>query len=227
MRASASRAAATSSHVSSTYRTTSGIAKPSPTSGRPPKVSETASPRSFIPSSRPHRQSLIPMTRRSPHCVRSTMALEPVGRVVVVADQQRLAARPGALRAADDEARRAVEREQARREVTAAGKLDDLLVDGHQLGHVLLERPPAGRVAGARGVALLEVPRLVGRPHGLEPLAPGRARPELLDGLELELAGRRMPLREQPELIPQRLPIAVDRGHRLRRQPPRPIGPTH
>ena len=49
------------------------MAKPSPTSRRPPKVSEIARPASFIPSSRPQRQSLIPITCRSPRPVSETI----------------------------------------------------------------------------------------------------------------------------------------------------------
>ena len=46
-----------------------GMPNPSPSARRPPNVSETASPASFMPSSSPHRQSLIPITRRSPRRV--------------------------------------------------------------------------------------------------------------------------------------------------------------
>jgi phytoene/squalene synthetase len=53
-------------------RITSGIPKPSPACGRPPKVSETASPASLTPSSSPHRQSSMPSTRRPVYAVRAT-----------------------------------------------------------------------------------------------------------------------------------------------------------
>ena len=64
-RASVARASSTVAHVSNRYLVTIGIPKPSPRTRRPPNVSDTASPASFMPSRRPHRQSLIPITRRS------------------------------------------------------------------------------------------------------------------------------------------------------------------
>ena len=114
-------------------------------------------------------------------------ALEARDRVVVVAHEHRRVARPRALRAADDEARRPVEREQPRGQLVAAGELDEPLVGRDELGHVAGERAPAGVEVGPVGAAVLEVPRPVGRPHRVEarlPLRPGR---ELLDRLELEL----------------------------------------
>jgi hypothetical protein len=50
-----------------------GTPKPRPVARRPPNVSETASPASLMPSSRPHRQSLMPMTRRPVQAVDATM----------------------------------------------------------------------------------------------------------------------------------------------------------
>ena len=76
-------------------------------------------------------------------------ALEPVGRVVVVAHEQRLAARPRALRAADDEPGRAPERQQPGGEVAAPGEVDEPIVGRHQLRHVVGERAAAGRVPRA------------------------------------------------------------------------------
>jgi hypothetical protein len=166
--------------------------------------------------------------------------LEPVDRVVVVAHQHRPAlARPRALRAADHESRRAVQRQQPRGQGVAAGEVDQPLVHRHQLGHVVGQRALAGREVRALGAAVLQVPRAVRRPHRLEPRAPLLARLRLLQRLELELLGagdrrhgRRPPRvrRQQPQLVPERLPdrlpVAVDRRDRLRGQPERldPLG---
>ena len=49
------------------------MANPRPDPGRPPKASDTASPASFIPSSRPHRQSPVPSTRRPVNRLETTV----------------------------------------------------------------------------------------------------------------------------------------------------------
>ena len=158
--------------------------------------------------------------------------LQPLRGIVVVAHQRRAAgARPSALRAADDEARRAVEREQPGSQLVAPGKLDEPLVDRHELRHVALERAPAGRQAGPLGAVALEVPGAVRRPHRLEAAAPLLTRQELLDRLEVDpLRGGRRGLparmrRQQSDVVAERLPdglpVAVDRGGRLGGQPER------
>ena len=100
--------------------------------------------------------------------------LEARDRVVVVAHEHGLVAGPGALRAADDEARRPVEREQPRGHLVAAGEPDEPLVGRHELRHVAGERAPAGLEVGPVGAAVLEVPGPVGRPHRVEARLPLR-----------------------------------------------------
>ena len=89
--------------------------KPSPTSGRPPNVSEMASPASLTPSSSPHRQSSMPSTRRPVYAVLATTPVEDAVVPVVVADQRRPAVQDRGLRAAGEERRRVPQRQRGSR----------------------------------------------------------------------------------------------------------------
>ena len=71
-RSRSARASPTVDATSSRYRTTSETAKPGPDPRRPPKDSETTRPSAFMPSSRPHRQSLLPITGRPRKAVEYT-----------------------------------------------------------------------------------------------------------------------------------------------------------
>ena len=91
-----------------------------------------------MPSNSPHRQSLIPMICWPAQSVLMMMPSSRVGRIIVVTHEHRLAARPHALGAADDERRRSVQRETARGDLVAPSELDQPLVRLDELGHVLM-----------------------------------------------------------------------------------------
>ena len=171
---------------------------------------------------------------------RADDALRAGRRIVVVAHEDRIrVAAPRSLRAAHHKAGRPVEREKAGRQLVAAGELDEALVGGDQLGHVPAQHPAAGREIRASRLALLQVPAAVGRPHRVEgglPLVPGL---ELLDRLERQPVavgsrgrlGRVAPVVWQQlelvlDLVPDGLPVAVDRLVGDRRQAERldPLG---
>ena len=170
---------------------------------------------------------------------RGDHALQPRGRVVVVADEHRRVAAAGTLRAADDEPRRTVEGEHPRGQLVAVRQLHQAVVRRDQLGHVALQRAAAGLEARAGRLALLQVPRPVRGPHGAQPRLPLRSGLQLLDRLEDQLLGARgqgrcgrgaVVLRKQLELVAQRLPHgrppAVDRLGGLGRKAARdhPLG---
>jgi hypothetical protein len=112
--------------------------------------------------------------------------LEPGRRVVVVAHEQRAAARPHRLRAAGEVRGGIPHREHAGRQVAAAGQLDQPVVRAEQLRHVLAELAPAHGVAGEVRLAGMQKPFAIRRPALLEQALPAEAGKRLVDGLEGE-----------------------------------------
>ena len=120
IRRSAATACSAVAQVSSTYRITSGIPNPSPTCGRPPKVSETAQPAVVHPVQQSpqavqHAEHPAAGVRGAGHH-RVEQAVVPV----VVADQRRAARQDRRLRAPGEEGRRVPQR-QGRARVGRAG----------------------------------------------------------------------------------------------------------
>src|SRR4029078_6937367 len=98
------------------------------------------------------------------------------GVVVVVADEHRLAPRPCRLRAGADIGWRAIEAQEARGEIAAAGKLAKLLIEAQQFGHMRPNGATAGEIGRAFLDALAQIPASVGGPQALEPACPGGPR---------------------------------------------------
>lgn len=111
-------------------------------------------------------------------------ALAAVELVVVVADQGGLVPAPQQLGAAGHERWRTVEAQHSGHAIAAARELDEGGPDRQELGHIPAQGRVAGEVGGPGGVALGEIPALVGRGHAGAVLGPRRARAKLLEGGE-------------------------------------------
>ena len=102
-------------------------------------------------------------------------ALQVRGEVVVVAHEKGSITKPDRLRAGPDERRRVDQRQHPRRQVAAARKIDQGLVCGHELRHVLAQDADALGVARPRGFAIGEEPAPIGVPTLVERRLPDRA----------------------------------------------------